>query len=402
MLGRHWNCVSIMTDSKNKIAAQLLKAEMLGDHAKVENLKRELLRLSSETASCQSPRNQSAQNNHHQDAPTRSHHRKETHQDQRVKKFVKSNPSLNMMFVGEKNITAKDEARMFFKTSLKFAKDDMETKFFSEEIDDSQAILNKSKRHKPDSDREDASHSARQDSKDEYCDRCFDKCPRHLVVHETNDIYVCLMSTKPFMAEMTNVIIRNKKHSIPSLVSASSSQKHEVDRLIGTLRRLWSTKGYRLIAMETYFKTRRPMSGKQVEIASCGHHFQVHCIPIRDKHYERARMGFKQALSESGREWSMNKKVITTQGRKIYRCLPDGLSHFWICFDSTSNGFGHIIEDDDNFSRYFGFEVLSDLFPKDFSISHLSQKEDYMTQFERSRNFKLIYSEFKNTEDEPE
>lgn len=378
-----------MSESKNKIAAQLLKAEMLGDRAKVEILKKQLSNMDDESSASKEMYQKRVQP---REKTVSSHKRPK---DQRVKRFVDTNPSLKSMFIEEKGISARDEAKMYVKTSLKFAHDDMETKHFSQEIDDSQVILNRRKRHKvgpssaAESDSERSNDKAVQD--DRSCERCFVRCPRHLVIDKTDNVFICLMDSKPFIADMntvSNIVIRNRDHPSPSLVSSSDKCKQEVDGLINNLKICWASRGFRLIAMETYFKTRRPQSG---EVVSCGQHFLIHCIPIKDKHYDRARMGFKQALLDTGQEWSLNKKLITSDGRKIYRCLPDGLSYFWISFDGTTNGFGHIVEDERNFSRYFGFEVLSDLFTKEFSMARLNQREDYKALFERSRSLKLIY-----------
>lgn len=380
--------ISKMSDSKNKIAAQLIKAEMLGDHVKVERLKRELSTFPSE--SCL-PQKSSEKRSRPKDGPSASHKRP---QDQRVKKFVDANPSLHNMFISEKSISARDEARMFVKTSLKFARDDMETKYFSQEIDDSQVILNRRKRHKmgPSHETESVSESyyqaddTRQDN--HKCVRCIERCPKHLVIDRTDNTFMFLPDTQPFMTDMSNVVIRNRDHVCSSLVSASDAHKHDVDKLIANIRRCWASKGLRLIVMETYFKSREAHPG---EVVSCGQHFQVYCLPIKDKYYERARMGFKQALQDTGQEWSLNKKIVTIDGRRVYRCLPNGLSYFWICFDDTTNGFGHVIEEERSFSRYFGFKVLSDLFNKEFSMVRLNQQDDYKAQFDRSRNFKLQY-----------
>lgn len=393
-------------DVKNKLAAQILKAEMLGDLEKVSKLKAQMLHVKSNdevqhkiihdqkrhTPSCSQSRNSS---NYESLVYKREHGGHST--DRRVDKFIKSTSSLSDMFVQERKLNASDEVKMFLKTAVKFSKDDMETKHFSQEIDDSQKILNhQSKRQKVyGPTRESLGTVAKLDSSNdqETCYGCLDRLPKHLLIDGHKEcVYMCLLAAKPFLSSLSNVIIRNKDHSCESFVSASNEHQEETELLINVLRNAWKTKGYRCLIMETYFRNRRSSSR---EFVSGGNHFQIHCFAIKEKHYERSRMCFKQALQANESEWSMNKKLIQTNERRIQRYLPKGLSYFWICFDDLRNGFGHVIENEENFSRYFGLEVLSGLLNKDFNPTKLKQRESFDEQFERCRDFKVLYSKFK-------
>lgn len=394
--------------ARNKLAARIIKAEMLGDAETVDKLKAELDSLpKSEPLDRPQEPNRSSESTRSwsssQSNPCRSNDNQETWHNRkqqfrhptntRVQKFVEASGSLSQMFVQEKSLTASDEAKMFMKTSAKFSRDDMETKYFSEEIDDSQLILNKSKKHKPESghNRQEAFYDPSR-REQESCDRCRDRQAKHLIVDTLESTYLTLADAKPFLSSMSNVIIRNNDHSCDSFVSASDEHQNEVESMIETLRQIWKSSGYRCILMETHYKNRKPSRN---EFVSCGHHFQVHCLPIKEKYYERARMSFKHALLSSEKEWSMNKKLIQTDGRRIQRHLPRGLSYFWVCFDELTNGFGHVIESELEFSRFFGLEVLAGLLDKDFNPMLLNQKEQFNEQFERSRNFKLLYFKFK-------
>uniref|UniRef100_A0A6G1SQM8 CWF19-like protein 2 n=1 Tax=Aceria tosichella TaxID=561515 RepID=A0A6G1SQM8_9ACAR len=388
-------------NTKNKISAQIIKAEMLGDQDKVKRLKRELHELTHGTTSTSSrdsrrPDYQTRVITNDRPEPSHSVIYKTPGKgggghDGRVQKFLGSIGTLDQMFQREKTLTASDEARMFMKTATKFSREDMETKHFSEEIDDSQVILNKSKKHKGE---DGACCYAKQAKNDDLgpCSRCLEKVAKHLVVDNTGSVYMSLTDSKPFLSHMSNIIIRNIGHTCDSFVSATGQQQDDTATLIQSLREMWKSKGYRCIVMETYFRKKR---SKGDDSTSGGNHFQVHCLPVKEKHYERSRMSFKQALQECEREWSMNRKLIVTEGRKIQRYLPKGLSYFWVCFDELTNGFGHVIENENDFSRYFGLEVLSGLLDKDFNPLRAHQREIYKDQFERSKDFKLLYSNFR-------
>jgi hypothetical protein len=387
-----------MTEAtRNKISAQIIKAEMLGDQDKVDRLKQELRELSNRSDTSQKQEQSIHQpSTDARDRPRASYDvicgtSRKINNSGRVKKFLNTVGSLSDMFEQEKRITATDEARMFMKTASKFSRDDMETKHFSEEIDDSQIILNKKKRHKT-GNNDGPSRQSPEKSDTSPCSRCLTRVPGHLIIENTGSVYMSLTDSKPFLSQMSNVIISNIEHVCDSFVSSTSDQQEDVATLIQSLKEMWKSKGYRCIVMESYFKKKGSRGG---EITSGGHHFRVHCLPIKEKHYERARMGFKQALQNCEGEWSLNKKLIVTDGRKIQRYLPKGLSYFWVCFDELTNGFGHVIENENDFSRYFGFEVLSGLLDKDFNPLRLNQREEYKDQFERCRDFKLLYSNFK-------
>lgn len=383
--------------TKNKLSARLIKAEMLNDQATVAKLKAELAKFSSSPENVNKSISRERETNSSKISGTRKidqSQRKVPHRnpDNRVKKFIQSNNSLSQMFAPETHLTASDEAKMFLKTSSKFSKEDMETKYFSEEVDDSQVILNK--RHKPEP-------APGRSSNDQVeidqliCSRCYDRRPKHLIVDSTlSCIFMTLMSNKPLFSSMSNVVIINNDHSCGSFVAASEEHQTEVEILINSLREAWKSRGYGCVIMETYYRDRRP-AGR--EFISCNNHFQVHCIPIRDKYLEKTRMCYKQALQATGNDWSMNRKLIKTDGSRIQRYLPKGLSYFWVCFDDLKSGFGHVIESEREFSKYFGFEVLAGSIGKEFNQIKLSEHESFNEQFERSRDFKLLYSSFRQS-----
>lgn len=379
--------------TRNKLSAKLIKAEMLNDQATVAKLKAELANFSSSSIDDRSTSKPRGNNNKRSAISDRDHERRgATHRttDNRVKKFIQSNNSLGQMFAPETHLTTSDEVKMFLKTSSKFSKEDMETKYFSEEVDDSQVIINKRRKTEPAHGR---SFNDQRDVDQQMCSRCCDRRSKHLIVDDTlSCVFMTLMSNKPLFSSMSNVVITNNDHSCSSFVAASQEHQGEVEILINGLREAWKSKGYCCVIMESYYRDHRP-AGR--EFISCNNHFQVHCVPISEKYFEKTRMCFKQALQATGDDWSTNKKLIKTDGSRIQRYLPKGLSYFWVCFGDLKSGFGQVIESEREFSKYFGFEVLSGSVGKEFNQMKLSKHESFDEQFNRSRDFKLLYSRFR-------
>lgn len=311
-------------------------------------------------------------------------------QDGRVKRFLASTSSLSKMFVSETKTTSSDEARMFVKVSSKFRREDLDTKNFSQEIDDSQTVWSKN-RLSSDSVSDYRERKELHDDKGS-CDRCIERQKRILIIDNSlKYAYLAMSISKPILSHtISDILIRNKDHSCDSFVSSSHDHQHDAEKLIKNVRDIWKTKGYSCIITETHLRNQRP---NYREYVSCGKHFQIHCLPMKDKNLEKARMYFKQALQSSEKEWSLNPKLIKTNGSRIQRCLPKGLSYFWVCFDNLDNGFGHIIEDERKFPKYFSLEILAGLLDKEFNAKGYtrSNQESYEELSERCRAFKSSY-----------
>jgi hypothetical protein len=86
-------------------------------------------------------------------------------------------------------------------------------------------------------------------------------------------------------------------------------------------------------------------------------HMVLECVPIEDELGAMAPMYFQKAIQECETEWSDNKKLIKLKDKKISRAVPKGLPYFHVDFGLDS-GFAHVVEEEANFSRRFGHEVL--------------------------------------------
>uniref|UniRef100_A0A1D2AJ32 Cwf19 like protein 2 n=1 Tax=Ornithodoros brasiliensis TaxID=888526 RepID=A0A1D2AJ32_ORNBR len=68
-------------------------------------------------------------------------------------------------------------------------------------------------------------------------------------------------------------------------------------------------------------------------------------------------MYFKKAILESETEWAHNKKLVDLSQKGLRNSVPKGLPYLSVDFGLQS-GFAHVIEDEKEFPRYFGKEIV--------------------------------------------
>lgn len=391
---------------KSKILSEIKRAEMIGDERRVQMLKRDLDKLDGQKPGRSSGDGMFGSTSR-RDRPD---WRKPTNHDgpssrqpdynrygSKAQKFLKGSSSLSSMFVQESKLTSSDETKMFLKTSSKFSREDAETKYYSTEVDNSQSVLNRSKKQKTDYPDVDATRPSDSQDLDVPCSQCLVSMPRRMIMHNTVNVYLAMPGVKPYLPDICSIYLSNTKHGQNSFVASEAKIQMDCEEYMKSLSRMWRVDGDHCIMMETYLRDRRPNKG---ETTSCGRHFKVHCIPIKSKYLERARMSFKQSIQECEGEWSLNKKLLSADGRRIQRCLPKGLSYFWVCFDDLTNGFAHVIENEREFSRFFGLEVLASVLGKNFNPINIDTRDSYEEAAKRFRDFKAKFVTYHEESDE--
>ncbi|KAH6597949.1 hypothetical protein BASA50_004104 [Batrachochytrium salamandrivorans] len=86
-------------------------------------------------------------------------------------------------------------------------------------------------------------------------------------------------------------------------------------------------------------------------------HTVIECIPVPLTLFEDASGYFKEALNSVEEEWSQHKKIIVTD-RGFRRSMVPNLPYFHVWF-GLNRGFGHVIENADEWQPWFGREVLA-------------------------------------------
>ncbi|CAG8642826.1 11307_t:CDS:2, partial [Cetraspora pellucida] len=87
-------------------------------------------------------------------------------------------------------------------------------------------------------------------------------------------------------------------------------------------------------------------------------HTVIECIPIPWDLAQDAPAYFKEGIMESGGEWSQNKKLIDTSKTGFRRSMVKELPYFHVWF-GLDKGFGHVIEKEKSFPRWFGKEIVA-------------------------------------------
>ncbi|CAH2090395.1 unnamed protein product [Euphydryas editha] len=368
-----------LSDEKmNKLAAKIVKAEIMGDMKVVEELKAKLeaareyrknnpdatkaddddrvLLMSTTTSGNSRPLVSNPG-----DPRSKGGKRKaETHDSSgRIKYFGNDDKyDLAQMFEQEKYVSNYDQeaelARIASKS--KNPNDDLEDIF----LDDISKNKNSSKESEKEKHRA-INQSMKLERSLEGCNYCFDSknMLKHLIVSCGNKIYMALPSTKSLV----------KGHCILSTIQHSTC-------VTALDEDIWSEiLNYR--KMITKFFNNQNKDVVFYETATRLHrypHMVINCIPLPRDVGDMASIYFKKALLECETEWSMNKKVVDLKGKDIRKGIPKGLPYFWIDF-GMDPGFAHVIEDQQLFPKTFAEEIIGGMLDLDHTLWKNPQRE---------------------------
>ncbi|GBP41803.1 CWF19-like protein 2 homolog [Eumeta japonica] len=405
-----------LTDEKmNKLAAKIVKAEIMGDIQLVNKLKTKLgaareyrkqnpnlvtdieedknvmLTFTSNSGSTK-PLTKS----HSGDPRSKGGKRKaETHyHGERAKYFGNDDKySLAQMFEQEKYSNNYDNEAQLARVASKHKNpnDDLED-IFTEDISKN---VNTAKQDEKEKQRAIREHYKVEKSI-EGCEYCVGSknMLKHLMVSCGNKVYVALPSRRSLVQDQC--IISTIQHATcvtaidedvwEEIMNSANVVSHPLVNDRDLLRRMFNfgcgqshnclTKDYRK-ALTQFFNSKE----KDVlfyETATRLHrypHLIIHCVPMPRDVGDVAAIYFKKALMECEAEWSMNKKVVELKGKNIRKGIPKGLPYFWIDF-AMEPGFAHVIEDQHLFPMTFGEEVIGGILDLDHNLWKNPQKEN--------------------------
>uniref|UniRef100_A0A0G4GRL7 Cwf19-like C-terminal domain-containing protein n=1 Tax=Chromera velia CCMP2878 TaxID=1169474 RepID=A0A0G4GRL7_9ALVE len=116
-----------------------------------------------------------------------------------------------------------------------------------------------------------------------------------------------------------------------------------------------------------------------------GPHTAIEVFPIPVEQLDESRSFFKKALMEAESEWSQHKKLIPIKGKTGPRGhIPDNFPFFHVDF-SLCDGFAHVIEDREDFSRNFGRETIQGVLGQVSLDRAFSDKRSYWTAVRKFR-----------------
>ncbi|XP_032517872.2 CWF19-like protein 2 homolog [Danaus plexippus] len=195
----------------------------------------------------------------------------------------------------------------------------------------------------------------------EGCEYCFDSknMLKHLIVSCGNKIYMALPSR-------TSLV---KGHCILSTIQHSTCVTN-VDEDV------WDEILYYRKMITQYYNS-QDQDVVFYETATRLHrfpHLVINCVPMPRDVGDTASIYFKKALLECEAEWSMNKKVVELKGKNIRRGVPKGLPYFWVDF-GMDPGFAHVIEDQQLFPKSFAEEIIGGMLDLDHTLWKNPKKE---------------------------
>lgn len=176
------------------------------------------------------------------------------------------------------------------------------------------------------------------------CKVCFESASiaKHLIISVGTNVYLTLPTTAS-LTEGHCQIVPMRHISAQTYLDENVFQ--EIRNLKKSLVSMFSSDNEDIIFLETCKSLRG------------SYHCIIDCIPVPKEIGDMAPIYFKKAITETGSEWSDNKKLITVNAAGgVPRAIPKGLPYFAVEFGSDG-GFGHIIEDE-SFPHYFGKEIV--------------------------------------------
>ena len=388
-----------VTDAQlNSLGAKLMKAELLGNAAKVEHLKKELERLrelkkmqeearesvapkaadqvreertllltKTDRFGREKPLQLSASSSRYSQPPQAPSHSKKGkreryfHDDDRY--------SLKDLVEQERMMTAEETQAAIARMASKF----VPASNTDETIDDA-VESKKAMRYNAGKEEERAKNRAVWENRKmaetiEKCQLCFDSpnFSKHLLIAVGMNAYICA----PWHTSLTegHCYIVPMEHTTCCLL-LDENVWSEIEIFRKGLTRMFSDRGMDVVFMETFTSVKRRA------------HMYIDCIPVPQEEGSLLPMYFKKAILESDEEWAQNKKLVSTKEKGVRRSLPTGLPYFFAEF-GLDGGFGHVIEDPDLFPHYFGREVVGGLMDLPPRLWLKPQREDFEKQKEK-------------------
>nr|XP_021201625.2 CWF19-like protein 2 homolog [Helicoverpa armigera] len=195
----------------------------------------------------------------------------------------------------------------------------------------------------------------------EGCEHCLDSknMIKHLMVSCSNKVYLALPSRKSLVKDQC--LITTIQHAT-CVTAVDEDVWEEILNYRKALTQFYNSQGMDVVFFETATKLNRYP------------HMVINCVPLPRDVGDMAAIYFKKALLECEAEWSMNKKVVDLKGKNIRKGIPKGLPYFWIDF-GMDPGFAHVIEDQQLFPKTFAEEIIAGILDLDHSLWKNPRKE---------------------------
>ena len=165
---------------------------------------------------------------------------------------------------------------------------------------------------------------------------------KHLMVAMGKSVYLALPGTVSLT--QGHCLIVPMGH-VASGTQLDEDVWNEVQEFRKALVKMFLAQGEDCVFMETAMGFRRHP------------HMVIECVPVPEDLGSMLPMYYQKAIQECETEWSDNIKLVKLKDRNISRSIPKGLPYFHVDF-GLDNGFAHVIEEEEQWNRRFGHEVV--------------------------------------------
>ncbi|XP_063624947.1 CWF19-like protein 2 homolog [Cydia splendana] len=403
------NAVELQQDSKkhelylsdeklNKLAAKIVKAEIMGSTTLVSELKAKLeaareyrkqnpdagkeeeddrvMLMSTNSMGNSRPLTKGSGG----DPRSKGGKRKaETHASGERTKYFGNDDKYNLkqMFEEEKyGDNYKEDAELTkIAAKHKNPNDDLED-IFTDEISKNRSEAKDSEREKQ---RAIQMHSKMERSL-EGCEYCLDSknMLKHLMVSCGNKVYLALPAKKSLVKGQC--IITTIQHST-CVTAIDEDVWEEIMNYRQALTKFFNSQDKDVVFFETATRLHKFP------------HLVINCIPLPRDIGDMASIYFKKALLECEAEWSVNKKVVELKGKNIRKGVPKGLPYFWVDF-AMDPGFAHVIEDQQLFPKNFAEEIIGGILDLDHYLWKNPKREQSNEQRQKVLEFSREWKPF--------
>lgn len=377
----------------NKLAAKIIKAELMGDDDLAAKLKIQLEQARELTVTNNSNVQEETviltiTDEKGVTRPIQSRNRFEQSREDRKKKktaetrvsshkkhdFINDSNSLQNMFQEEKGKSMNEDEKMFIKFASK-SMNDMDD-VFEHEIARTDLEAKEDKRNRAQAIKEHKDLSKSIDN----CWWCLDSknMLKHMIV--TMDSKICL-SLPACTSLITHHCILTPVQHVACQLQLDEDVWDRLKEFKRKLTEMFNNEDLYPIFFEVYKKHHKFS------------HMQLECIPLPKEFGESAPMYFKKALLECETEWSVNKKIIDLKHKDVRHAVPNGLSYFMVEFASHS-GYAHIIEDKELFPKNFAEEIIGGMLDLDCKLWRKPKRLNFDEQRIKVLKFTEIWKKY--------
>ena len=122
-------------------------------------------------------------------------------------------------------------------------------------------------------------------------------------------------------------------------------------------------------------------------------HMVIECIPVPEDMGSMLPMYYQKAIQECETEWSDNVKLVKLKDKNISKSIPKGLPYFHVDF-GLDNGFAHVIEEEQNWNKRFGHEIVGGMLDVEARVMRNPPFEQFEQQKTKVIQFGEMWSKF--------